>query len=233
MMLPGLMARQALTPPAQRDAVRDRWVGAWGRLLLGLFGVEAVVCGEPARAPGGRLVVANHRSTADVLLLLKVFGGAMVSRADVAGWPLVGQAARAVDTVFVNRSDAFSGATAVRAISARLSRPSTVIVFPEGTTFSDDDVRPFHMGAFMAALRCGADVVPVGIAYASGSGAAFFNETFASHLSRMAAADPSRVAMCVGEPIEFDPAAGAARLRDKAHTEVTALVAQARRVVDG
>jgi 1-acyl-sn-glycerol-3-phosphate acyltransferase len=231
-MLPAYLTHQALTAPAARDVLRERWVGAWCTSLLELFGVCAHVRG--ARPPPGRghLVVANHRSTADILLLLRTFGGTMVSRADLARWPLVGAAARSVGTLFVDRSDAASGATAVRHIRTKLVGGTTVILFPEGTTFPDDDVRPFHAGAFVAALRSGADIVPVGIAYASGSGAAFVEESFPAHLARMAAAPPSRVAMCIGEPIAVEPGARAAALRDRAHERVQRLVREARGVVD-
>jgi 1-acyl-sn-glycerol-3-phosphate acyltransferase len=181
----------------------------------------------------GHLVVANHRSTADILVLLRAFGGHMVSRADLARWPLVGVAARAVGTVFVDRSDAASGANAVRAIRDRLAEGRTVIVFPEGTTFPDDEVRPFHAGAFVAALRSGADVIPVGLAYGTGSGAAFVNESFPAHLARVAEARPSDVVLSVGEPIVVREKARAAQLRDHAHAEVQRLVGEARKLVDG
>jgi 1-acyl-sn-glycerol-3-phosphate acyltransferase len=231
-MLPALLAHLAVAPAGDRDKVRDRWVRVWSRTLLDTFGVRALVQGAAPAGSAGRLVVANHRSTADILLLLGAFGGAMVSRADVAGWPLIGAAARAVGTVFVDRSSAFSGATAVRAIRARLSRSSTVIVFPEGGTSAGDELRAFRAGAFVAALRAGADVVPVGLAYESGSGAAFVDESFPAHLARMAGAAPSRVAMCIGKAIPFDPSARAHVLRDRAHAEVARLVAEARHIVD-
>jgi 1-acyl-sn-glycerol-3-phosphate acyltransferase len=201
---------------------------------LRLFGVRLRARKAPALSRGrGHLVVSNHRSTADILLLLRSFGGHMVSRADLSRWPLVGVAARSVGTVFVDRSDAVSGANAVRTIRTLLARGSTVIVFPEGTTFPDDEVRPFHAGAFVAALRSGADVVPVGLAYQTGSGAAFVNESFGAHLSRMAAAEPSSVAMCVGEPIAIAAGARAADLRERAHAAVQRLVREARALVDG
>ncbi len=85
----------------------------------------------------------------------------------------------------------------------------------------------------MAALRSGADIVPVGLAYATGSGAAFVNESFTAHLARMAAAAPSTVAMCVGPTITVPETARAAPLRDRAHAEVQRLVHEARRLVDG
>jgi len=232
-MLPAFLARAALASPGERDGVRQRWVGAWCTALLAMFGVRVVAKG-PIPAPGrGHLVVANHRSTADILILLRAFGGRMVSRKDLASWPLVGVAARAAGTLFVDREDAASGATAVRAIRSFLADTSTVIVFPEGTTFAGDEVRPFHAGAFVAALRSGADVVPVGLAYAKDSQAAFVGESFPAHLSRVAAAEPSRVAMSVGPAIAVDPGMRAARLRDRARDEVQRLVHDARRIVDG
>lgn len=232
-MLPGMIAHERLTPEGRRNDVRRRWVQTWADALLRIFGVSAVVRHDTEQAlPAGRgrLVVANHRSTADVLLLLRTFGGRMVSRADLAGWPLVGSAARAAGTLFVDRANAGSGATTVRLIRSRLVAGDTVIVFPEGTTFPDDDVRPFHAGAFVAAARSNADIVPVGLAYQAGSGAAFVGETFPAHLSRMAAASPSRVALWVGRPIPTGEKAGA--LREAAHAEVQRLVHEARSLVD-
>jgi 1-acyl-sn-glycerol-3-phosphate acyltransferase len=232
-MLPAFLAHERLTPAPGRDRVRERWVAAWCGALLRMFGVRVLTRGAVPQAGRGHLVVANHRSTADILVLLRAFGGHMVSRADLAGWPLVGVAARAVGTVFVDRSDAVSGANAVRAIRDRLAEGHTVIVFPEGTTFPDDAVRPFHAGAFVAALRSGADIVPVGMAYGTGSGAAFVNESFPAHLARMAAATPSDVVLSVGEPIAVAGKAKAAHLRDRAHAEVQKQVDAARKMVDG
>ena len=235
-MLPAFLAREALASDAvgsaKRDARRDAWVATWAGALLGLFGVRVMSRGPAPIHGRGHLVVANHRSTADILVLLRAFGGHMVSRADLARWPLVGPAARAVGTVFVDRSDAVSGAAAVRTIRSHLAQGSTVIVFPEATTFPDDDVRPFQAGAFVAALHSGADIIPVGLAYATGSGAQFVKESFPAHLGRMAAADPSAVAMCMGAPIAIGKKTRAARLRDEAQAEVQRLVHEARRMVD-
>lgn len=232
-MLPAFLAHRRVAAGERRGAVQQRWLAVWSGALLRLFGLRVYATTVPPVAAGrGRLIVANHRSTADILVLLRAFGGQMVSRADVAHWPLVGIAARSVGTLFVDRTDAASGAAAVRMIRGLLARPSTVIVFPEGTTFSGDEVRPFRGGAFVAALRAGAEIVPVGLAYQTGSGASFVNESFGAHLWRMAAADPSRVAMRVGEPIVGAQEDSAGSLRDRAREEVTRLVQAAREAVD-
>ena len=103
-------ARRALEPRAKRD-LRDRWFGAWCAAMLRVFGLEVVVLGDARRArEGGRLVVSNHRGVADVLVLLHTFGGCMVSRADIARWPVIGTAGKKLGTVFVDRADIRSGA---------------------------------------------------------------------------------------------------------------------------
>lgn len=231
-MLPAYAVRDAVAAPGARDALRDRWIGAWCDALLRIFAVDVTVRGDVARARGARLVIANHRSTIDIAVLLRVFGGHMMSRADLSKWPLIGAAARKVGTVFVDRSDAVSGATAVRAARQLLDEGRTIIVFAEGTTFSDDVVRPFHGGAFVAAAGTGAEIVPVGLAYPRGSGAAFVDESFPQHLSRMAMADPTRVVMSVGAPIVAGERVRAAKLREATQAAVQALVDDARVACD-
>jgi 1-acyl-sn-glycerol-3-phosphate acyltransferase len=231
-MLPTYAARDALATDATRDAVRDLWVRRWSTTLLRLFAIQVITLGEVTPTAGGRLVVANHRSTLDVGLLLRLFGGRMVSRADLSQWPLLGAAARKVGTVFVDREDAASGANAIREIRNLLKDGHTVNLFAEGTTFADDDVRPFHAGAFVAALRTGADIVPVGIAYPRGSGAQFVGESFVTHLSRLSAAKPTRVVVNVGVPIATLGVARASELKDRTHASVQELVRAARARVD-
>jgi 1-acyl-sn-glycerol-3-phosphate acyltransferase len=233
-MLPGMMAHAGWTRSrgGAVERVRDRWVGVWCGAMLDLFGIAVVSDATPLEPGKPRLIVSNHRSTADILVLLRTFGGRMVSRADLAGWPLIGLAARSAGTLFVDRADAASGATALRTMVTHLAAGSTILVFPEGTTFPDDEVRPFHPGAFVAAARAGAEVVPVGLAYAKGSEAAFFGETFPAHLSRMAGARPSRVALCAGAVMRPGAGVRGRELRERCHAEVQSLVRRARAVVD-
>lgn len=222
----------SLADPADADARRDRWVGTWCDALLALFRIDAVVTGSATRGGGrGRLIVANHRSTIDVALMLRCFGGHMVSKADVSGWPIIGRAAAKVGTVFVERSDSRSGAAAMRKIRKLLQDGRTVNVFPEGTTFPDDLVRPFHRGTFVAATHSGAEIVPVGIAYA-GADAAYANESLTEHMLRVAGARTTRAAIAVGTPFECSPESRAIDLCARAQREVQALVMQARQTCE-
>ncbi len=228
-MLTGLVTAESLAREEDRERVRDEWTRRWSRALLALFSIDREITGishPPTQSGRGRLVVANHRSTIDIGILLETFGGRMVSRADLAGWPVIGIAARKSGTIFVDRASKSSGASVIRAMSESLARGDTVCVFPEGTTFADDEVRSFHPGGFTAAIRAHAEIVPVGIVYDHGSEAAFINEPFMAHLARLAGAKRSRVRVVVGDAIE---ARGDSRaLAVHAHDAVQGLVNRGR-----
>lgn len=184
----------------RRTQIMQRWVRRWARGLLALFGVERRFRGQPARWGGGpRLVVANHRSPLDIIALLECFGGYVLARHDLDSWPMLGYAARESGTIFVDRNDPRSGVKAIREIRNRLRAGETVIIFPEGTTFAGDEVRPFHAGALAAARGLEVELLPVGIAYQPG--AEFVDESFGQHVLRAAQRPKTPVGICVGTPV--------------------------------
>jgi lyso-ornithine lipid O-acyltransferase len=238
----------ALSGAPRREVVLHKWMRRYGRALLKLYGFEVRARGpfvEPGAGdaehlaswdsgyhPGrdargvGRLFVMNHRSALDIMVTLSFFEATIVSRADLAGWPVIGMAARRVGTLFVDRSSRRSGAAVVQEMVRALERGRGVMVYPEGTTFAGDEVRPFRAGGFSAACRAGAEIVPVGIAY-DGAGSSYMDETFPAHMARVSRARSTLAAIEVGEPI---PSLGkdVNVLRDAAHEAVQTLVHRAR-----
>lgn len=236
-----LEAETALAAEPRRGEVLDAWIGRYGAAMLRLYGVSVLAGGPYVRVglryPGrdgtgtGRLFVMNHRSGLDIPLALAHFVATLVSRADLAGWPVIGLAARRVGTLFVDRSSQRSGASVIAAMARALQTGHGVMVFPEGTTFPGDEVRPFKAGAFLAASRTGAEVVPVGTAYA-GAGAAFGDEPFLGHLKRVTSTPRTRVALQVGSPIS-SAGRNAQELSTLAHAAVQEQVDRARASLAG
>ena len=213
---------------ATKRLVRDAWVKGWSSSLIDLFAIDVRATGLVPGNENGLLVVSNHRSTIDIGIILRLFGGRMVSRADIAKWPILGRAAASVDTIFVDRQDTISGMATVRTMRRCLEERDTLCIFPEGTTYGDDEVRPFHQGAFVAATRSDALIVPVGLAY--GGAAGFVNETFSEHLLRMASAESTAVGIAIGVPFRCD--SRAAELARQAHSQVSDLVRVARTLAE-
>lgn len=204
-----LQSRRAIAKSDDIYEITQHLTKVWARGLVKLFGVYPTVVGQlPSPAKGPRLVVANHRSPMDIPLILGYCGGHFVSRADLAEWPVLGLAARTVDTIFVDRRDAHSGIAAIKGMRKNLRSGRTVLVFPEGTTHPGDNVREFHAGAFTAARGLEVELLPVGIAYRPG--AEFVGETFIEYIDRVASRRLTRVV------IKF----GSARIARGKHNEI-------------
>ncbi len=232
-MLAGVEAHKALDRKlaggARQEAIFDRYMRTWTGGLLRMLGVDlTIVPGLPPAARGARLVVANHRSALDIPVLLTHFGGSVLSRADLEHWPLLGLAAQKAQTIFVDRDSSRSGAQAIRAIRDHLQRGRTITVFPEGTTFSGDDVRPFNAGAFAACRGLDVELLPVGLAYPHGY--EYVEDSFLDHAKAVAARPRTPVVMVVGQP---RPATGrTADLAESLRADVQRLVERARAELD-
>lgn len=226
----------ALSPPEARSAVLFKWIERYGKGLLSIYGVDVTARGphvkQGQRYPGtaangrGRIFVMNHRSGLDIPITLAFIEATIVSRADLARWPVIGVAARRVGTLFVDRSDKQSGAAVINAMCGAIEGGRGVMVYPEGTTFAGDEVRAFRPGAFVAAQRSGAEIVPIGIAYGD-AGASFVEEPFAAHMKRVSAAKRTRAVIEIGPPLP----SGDASLEDMARAgrdAVQSLVNRAR-----
>ena len=160
---------------------------------------------------------------------MNAFGGSFLSRSDVANWPVAGRLAFHAGTIFVDRADKRSGARAIRAIRRRLEEGGTVIVFPEGSTFAGDELRPFKGGAFAALRGLNVDILPVGLAYPSGT--EFVQPDFLSHIRKIAGRPHTRVHLHVGTP--FRPKPAARKTSAYAHEIIQDLVHQSRASLKG
>lgn len=211
-------------PAAQRATFRA-WERLWAELLLRIFGMHLHVAGAaPPGPPRARLVVANHRSPVDILVAVAQVGGCVLSRADIARWPLLGPAAIAAGTIFVDRSDEHSGAQAIREIRRRLQAGDQVIVFPEGVTRAGDTVQPFHGGAFAAARGLRVEILPMAFAYPPGC--EFVDEGFTAHMLRVSERGRTDVGVAIGQPYRLT---GTRKTEaDRAHGLVQELVHKAR-----
>lgn len=217
-----------------------RYIRRFGRKILSLWNVEVTARGPhvehgdqvPRRGANGkgRIFVSNHRSMLDIAVTIDLAQGRHVSRADLSGWPVIGLVARRAGTLFVDRSSKTSGAAVVNEMVSQVEKGEAVIIFPEGTTFSGDEVRPFRRGAFTAAKRTGAEIVPIGLAY-EGAAASFGDESFAEHMARVSRAPRTRCAAWVGDPIASEGLT-LEELEQRTRDAMQALVHQARRTLE-
>ena len=141
----------------------------WSRGMCRILGVRLAVEGRPPA--GGCLLVANHLSYLDVVVLGALCPCAFVAKREVAGWPVIGFVARAMGTLFVERERKRSLADLNRVLARRLARGETLVLFPEGTSSPGERVLPFRPALLAPAVELGAPVAYAALAYATPPGA--------------------------------------------------------------
>jgi 1-acyl-sn-glycerol-3-phosphate acyltransferase len=170
---------QFLLRPARRPAIVSRWHAAMGRLL----GLRATIDGAPPT--GAFLLVANHLSYVDVLLLGGAIEAVFVARADVRGWPLLGALASSTGTIFIDRGSRRDTLRVGEAIGRALAHGRAVVVFPEGTSTDGTDVLPFKSSLLDVAARHALPVYYATIRYSTQAAAWGGDEPFATHAWRL------------------------------------------------
>jgi len=178
-MTPGTGARAGIARAATRS-------------LLVLSRTPIRVTGETPPPAAGHVLVANHASYLDGLVLRAVLRGPLffVAKRELAGSRLVRLFLERIGVEFVDRFDHERGLTDLARIRARTAHGETVVSFPEGTFGDGAGLRGFRVGAFMVAARAGRPVVPVAI---RGTRVMLRGE---SRLPR-----PARLAVTIGRPL--------------------------------
>ncbi|MCS4505744.1 hypothetical protein KBTX_00643 [wastewater metagenome] len=147
-----------------------RWAQRqWCRGLCRLLGARLVVRGDRP-VPGPVLLVSNHVSWLDIVCLAALWPVAFLSKSEVRRWPVIGQAATALGTVYIERGRQAAAARAVAAMRDRLHAGARVLFFPEGTTGDGLGVRPFRARLYQAAIDAGAPVQAVALRYHTDDG---------------------------------------------------------------
>ena len=157
-------AREIRRRPVGPGAIHraERLVTACERLCERLR-MEVAVRGRVPTGPC--VIVANHLSYLDPLAVGWTLPVGAVAKSEIMRWPGVGEAVADLGVVFVERSSPHSGAVALRKMMRLLEDGVPVLVFPEGTTTTGEDVLPFSRGAFGVARLIRVPVVPATIRY--------------------------------------------------------------------
>lgn len=146
------------------DQQRQAHVQVWARKMLGILGIELKVHGQPP-AQGPVLLVANHLSWLDILVMHAARHCRFVAKADVKHWPLIGTLATGAGTLYIERDKRRDAMRVVHHMAQALRQGDIVAVFPEGTTGDGQCLLPFHSNLIQAAISAEAQVQPVALRF--------------------------------------------------------------------
>ena len=133
----GLIVARA-TPPDR--AARARWLQNICRRALRVFHVELRVTGP---IPASGLLVCNHLSYLDILVLGATTPCLFVSKCEVKRWPVFGWFASLAGTLFLHRDQRSDVARVTGEMRQMLDSGALIVLFPEGTTSGGREVLPF------------------------------------------------------------------------------------------
>ncbi len=150
------------TPGLKNRRRLARWLA---RVLLALLGAGPRVSGLEALPAGACVVVANHASYVDGVVLKAVLPPrfSFVIKKEARNIPVGGFMLERLGSEFVTRDNDHAGATDARRILRAAADGQALGFFPEGTFVAEPGLRPFRLGAFLTAARSGLPVVPVAI----------------------------------------------------------------------
>jgi len=111
------------------------------------------------------LLVANHISWLDILVLHAARHCRFVSKAGVRHWPLIGTLASGAGTLYIERESRRDAMRVVHHMAESLRAGEVLAVFPEGTTSDGRHLLPFHANLIQAAISADAPVQPVALSF--------------------------------------------------------------------
>ena len=155
----------ALTVPFDRRLVLlHRFTCFWASLYTWLNPAWRVrIEGRENIRPGvAYVMVANHQSLLDILVLFRLFAHfKWVSKIENFRIPAIGWNMSLNRYIKLRRGDRRSVERMMVACERALAEGSSVMMFPEGTRSPDGRLKTFKPGAFTLAQRAGAPLLPI------------------------------------------------------------------------
>lgn len=204
-LLVGVWTLQLHFPRLSREQ-REMRVQAWALELLALWGVHLKVLGQPVLS-GPALMVSNHISWLDILVIHAARYCRFVSKSDIRDWPLVGALATGAGTLYIERNRRKDALRMVRDMAEAMKDGDVLAVFPEGTTSDGLSLLLFHANLIQSAIAAEAPVQPMSLKFVDARTGELTlapcyigDDTLVGSVWRTLTAPPITAVVCFGEP---------------------------------
>ncbi len=147
---------------ARSPRARAEWLQRWSRRHLRNLNAEIKRHGQP---PSRGLLVSNHLSYLDILVLAEAQPMVFLSKAEVRNWPLIGWLTRCAGTLFIQREQKSDVARANAQFAAVVEQGLVLAIFPEGTSTGGNTLLPFRSSVLAPAVEQRWVITPAWIGY--------------------------------------------------------------------
>lgn len=152
----------------------------YSRMILFVFRVRVTVKGptDQAIADHPVILIANHVSFLDIPIMSAIYRANFVSKKEVVYYPFVGTSALLLGVHFLKRGSMSARIDLLRVLSKEILAGDPVVVFPQGTTASKRNPKPFHRGLFkVVELNPKVALAPITLDYHQDDTVAWGNES--------------------------------------------------------
>ena len=186
------------------------------KLRKSYLGLACIILGIKTEIQGqlntsGHLVVSNHRSLSDPLVLLRFVNAFVIAKAEVSNIPIVDTGARVTGILYVQREEKDSRTAVREKMVEILENKQNVLVYPEGTVNYDKKVMTYRPGTFKEVAAKGLSVVPVVLEYRDAKDI-WANSSMMKHFFKKFGSWRTHCKVIIGEPMTAEEGT---ELRDK------------------
>jgi len=135
----------------------------WFEKILIIVGIKTKIIGKIKK--GNYLIISNHSSWLDIIILGSTFKTTFLSKIEVSKWPIIGRITTAVDMLFIDRGAKNAASLAVNGISKFILHDRNVTIFPEGTSSGGKKLLKFKPRLFASIIDTNSPVQCVIIKY--------------------------------------------------------------------
>lgn len=173
------------------------------RILFRVYFRRRIFHADRVPKDGPLILASNHASFLDPPFIGSSLDRPInyLARKSLFRYPVIGSILRAVNAVPVERDG--GGAAGLKAIIDRLNLGGGIVLFPEGTRTTNDELQPARSGIGLTVIKSEAPVVPVRI---------FGTYKALGKNTRFPKPKPVRLTIIFGEPMKFE------KLREEART---------------
>jgi 1-acyl-sn-glycerol-3-phosphate acyltransferase len=150
--------------PQLNQQQRDACVQVWAMQLLRIWGIDLEVRGKPVTL-GPALLVCNHISWLDILVIHATRHCRFVSKSELRDWPVLGTLATGGGTLYIERAQRKDAMRMVKDMAKSLREGDVLAVFPEGTTGDGIGMLPFHANLIQSAIEAEAPIQPLALQF--------------------------------------------------------------------
>jgi len=176
-----------------RGGIQHACARTWAKMILWTSSIRVRVIGlENIKSGTSYVLCANHQSHMDTPIMLAALPiqFRFTPKKQLFRYPFLGWHLRRSGHVPIDRENPHAAVKSLREAAETIRNGTPVLIFPEGGTSRDGDIKPFKGGGFMLASKSDAEVVPITI---RGSRAVLMPKTY--HVRR------GNVEVIVGRPI--------------------------------